>query len=660
MARVKKNLHCGLIQDKKRFEHPQIVLVGQPNCGKSTLFNEVAGYKSVASNFPGATVSYTRGHVQIHGQTADLVDLPGIYSLTSLDQAAAEGQRYLLTHQVDVIINVVDASILSRSLELTLQLLDLEIPMVFCLNMADEAERKGIRIDQDALSKQLGVPVVATVASRGLGVNELFAAALSAIRKPHPGRHIKGNRDVERVIGKLIRQLKEKTGPDVPISKHLVATKLLEEDSAFSDMIQSIRPELIPIVESCRRELALSHGKPAHEVIDAERHALSMSLFEKVAVVRKPALSFKDRVDNVLMHPVWGYVFLAAVLFSFFYLIFKLGGLAEKPILSLFDQMKNSALSLMSPGTLATALVGSLIDGLAGAAAIVLPFLFPFLIGLSILEDIGYLPRVAFLMDAFMHRIGLHGTAVIPAILGYGCNVPAVMATRILDSPRDRFIATVVATLVPCSARMTVIFGLVGFYMGGIAAFGIYGLNLVVIAISGAVLSRLLPEDTPGMVMEIPVYHLPRFRSVLAKTWFRIREFIYIALPLLLAGSIFLTLAEYFHWVEIIDGLTRPVTALLGLPKAVGMTLIFGILRKELSMLMLFQALGTRDVISVMSLGQIWVFTVFVIFYVPCLATVGALGKQLGARRALLVVLFTFVLALTLGMATRGVVALVN
>jgi ferrous iron transport protein B len=283
----------------------------------------------------------------------------------------------------------------------------------------------------------------------------------------------------------------------------------------------------------------------------------------------------------------------------------------------------------------------------------VLPYLLPFLLGLSILEDIGYLPRIAFLMDALMHRIGLHGTAVIPAILGYGCNVPAVMATRILASPRDRFIASVVAALVPCSARMTVIFGLVGYLLGANAALGIYGLNLIVVALSGALLSRLLPESTPGMMLEIPVYHRPRLKIVLIKTWLRMKDFIVIAWPLLVVGSTLLSLADYFQFTNGINLIISPVTMLLGLPVQVGTTLVFGLLRKEMSMLMLFQALGTENVLSVMTRGQVLVFTVFVVFYLPCVATLGVLYKQVGGRRTLFIAGFTLLLALVLGIATR-------
>ena len=641
------------------FKHVQIVLVGQPNCGKSTLFNEVAGYRSVTSNFPGATVTYTRSHVRILDQTYDVVDLPGTYSLTSLDEADLETQHYLLTQRVDVVVNVVDASLLSRSLELTLQLLELEIPMVLCLNMMDEAERKGIEIDKEKLSRKLGIPVVATVASRGRGVRELFWEALKAARSGERGRHIRGSRDVELVVARLNRLLKRSIENDIPFSKHLLATKLLESDAYFEALIRQTRPELLDQVSMFKRELAQRHGRPSDEVMASERHALSMSIFEAVSVVKEPEVHWKDRVDDVLMHNVWGYVFLAAFLFLFFNLVFKVGSFVETPLLAFFERATQWMTSKLASDSLLAVVIGSGVEGIGGGIAIVFPYLLPFLLGLSVLEDVGYLPRVAFLMDVFMHRIGLHGKAVIPAVLGYGCNVPAVMATRVLESRRDRFIASLVAAMVPCAARMTIIFGLVGYYLGGNAALGIYLLNLVVIALSGAWVSRLLPEATPGMVLEIPVYQLPRLKITLMKTWLRLKDFIVIAWPLLVVGSGILGVAEYYGWANVMNRVLSPITRLLGLPGEVGLTLVFGLLKKDLSMLMLFQALGTNDVLSVMSRGQVLVFTVFVIFYIPCVATIGVLVKQVRWKNMLLIVGFMFLLALLMGVLTRGAAALI-
>jgi len=644
---------------QKYRNHPQIVLIGQPNCGKSTLFNEVAGYHSVTSNFPGATVTYTRSQVRILNHIYDVVDLPGTYSLTSFDQADRETQNYLLTQRVDVIINVVDASLISRSLELTLQLMELEIPMVLCLNMVDEAERKGIKIDVDKLSMRLGMAVVTTVASRGIGVKELFRSVLRTEHVRKKARHIRGSRDVERIIASLTRLLKQIIPNEIPFSMHLLATKLLEGDPYFEEILRTVRPDLLEKIAEFKQQLAQSHGRSSDEVIDSERHALSMSIFEDVSAVTKPQVHWRDRIDNLLMHNLWGYVFLIVFLFLFFNLVFKGGSFIETPLLAFFDKVSLLLKGTVGSDSLFSIIVNSAFAGMAGGIAVVLPYLFPFLFGLSLLEDVGYLPRVAFLMDVFMHKIGLHGKAVIPAILGYGCNVPAVMATRIMESPRDRLIASLVAAMVPCAARMAVILGLVGYYLGGNAALGVYLFNLVVIALSGALVSRLLPEVTPGLVLEIPAYQLPRLKVTLLKTWLRLKDFIVIAWPLLIVGSAVLGLAEYYQLTDGINRILAPITSLLGLPAKVGMTLIFGVLRKELSMLMLFQALGTHDVLSVMTRGQILVFTIFIVFYIPCVATIGVLYRQVREKGMLAIVGFTFVLALLLGVLTRIVALLI-
>ena len=227
------------------------------------------------------------------------------------------------------------------------------------------------------------------------------------------------------------------------------------------------------------------------------------------------------------------------------------------------------------------------------------------------------------------------------------------MATRILSSPRDRFIASVIAVIIPCSARMVVIMGLVGYYFGGNAAFAIYVLNIFVVSILGMILSKLMPEDTPGMILEIPSYHRPKASVVLAKTWLRLKDFIIIAWPLLIVGSLILGLAEWYNLDDFINLLVRPITYILDLPIQVGTTLIFGVLRKELSMLMLYQALGTENVAAVMTSTQILVFTLFVVFYIPCLATLGVMGKEIGWKKTWIATGITFFLALAIAFAGR-------
>jgi ferrous iron transport protein B len=302
--------------------------------------------------------------------------------------------------------------------------------------------------------------------------------------------------------------------------------------------------------------------------------------------------------------------------------------------------------------TLWQVLAVGLLQGVAAGVAIVLPYLVPFLLGLALLEDLGYLPRVAFLMDSLMHRIGLHGKAVVPFILGYGCNVPAVMATRTLEEPRDRYLAAALATLVPCAARISVVFGLVAFYMGPLAALALYLFNLLVIAITGRVLSNLMPEDTPGLILEMPPY-APTARAVINKAWFRVREYGVEAMPALIVGSAVLALLEFFRLASFFDALVRPLTWLLGLPAAAGVPLIFGVLRKELSLIMLGQALGTTNFGSVMSSVQLFVYSVFVVFYIPCLATLSALKRELGTRAMVTIAGITILIATVAAFAAR-------
>jgi ferrous iron transport protein B len=378
-----------------------------------------------------------------------------------------------------------------------------------------------------------------------------------------------------------------------------------------------------------------------------------MDIYESVVTITKPRVELRNYLDNIFMHPVLGYVSLAIVLYLFFHFVFYIGALVEEPLLTFFYQLLPYLEERLSNDSLIFHIASGIVQGLAGGIAIVLPYLVPFLLGLAFLEDTGYLPRIAFLMDTFLHRIGLHGKAIIPLILGYGCTVPAVMATRILESERDRFISSVLTTMIPCAARITIIFGLVAFYLGPQAALLVYVLNIMVVAISGKILSRLLPEVTPGMIMEIPAYHIPSLKVLLAKVWLRMKEFIMVAWPLLIAGSIILSLLKYWHLEAFINKLISPITLLLGLPIAVGVTLIFGILRKELSMIMLVQALEVTDISTVMSATQIMTFTIFVLFYVPCVATIAVLSKEIGAKKTVFTILFTFFIAICLATATR-------
>jgi ferrous iron transport protein B len=373
-----------------------------------------------------------------------------------------------------------------------------------------------------------------------------------------------------------------------------------------------------------------------------------LDLYDKTVILGKPHQDWREKLDDIVMHKIFGYFILFILLIAFFYGVFETGAILEEVLLKGFQKVNLLLPQYFEANSFGFFFIKSVIWGIAGGLTIVLPYLVPFLIGLTILEDIGYLPRVAFLMDAFMHRIGLHGTSIIPAVLGFGCNVPAVMATRILASRRDKIIAAILASMVPCSARSVVIFGLVAYYLGPLWAFMIYIFNIFVIAISGKILSQLMPEISPGMVLEIPPYRLPSLKVINKKTWFRIKEFITLAWPILILGSVILGMLEYFKIDDWINLGLSPLTYLLGLPALVGTTLIFGVLRKELSLIMLTQALGTTEVISVLSTEQILTFTVFITFYIPCIATMAVLARELNYRWMTVVIFFTLAIAIVL------------
>jgi ferrous iron transport protein B len=636
----------------------RIALIGQPNCGKSTIFNHLVGYKANTSNLPGTTVEYLKSEALVGGQHAEVIDLPGTYSLTSLDKAEAETRNFLINEPIDAVLNVADASLLSRSLELTLQLLELGLPMVLCLNMIDEARRKGIDIDAEALSDQLGIPVIPTIAVRGTGVMEATIATTRVAREHAVAPPPTYSQDVESAIASLERKVHSRPRGRPLSNARLTAIKLLESDPFFIGNAKADAPDLLDVASSLRDRIAAQRGRSGESALSAERHSKGMELFERVATVGTPIRSLRDRIDRFLMHPVLGVIALGAILYGLFYVVFTVGSLVEGPLVGWFDRSIELIARVIPADHIAFFALQGFIQGIGGAIGIVLPYLVPFLIGLAVLEDIGYLPRAGYLADGLMHRIGLHGKSVIPFILGYGCSVPAVMATRILDSRRDRFVTAMLAVMIPCVARTTIIFGLIGYFLGPHLAFLLYVINIIVIAAAGKLLTLVLPRVTPGLILEIPSYKIPSAHVIGAKVWLRVHEFLRYAVPLLVLGSVVMSLLEYVDVNRYLNLAILPVTWSLGLPLVLGVPLILGIFRKELSLVMLFQALGTAEVASVLTAGQMMTYTLFVLFYIPCIATIAVLRRELGNAQTGLVVATTTGIALAVALLARGAFAL--
>jgi ferrous iron transport protein B len=644
----------------KKNKYPDIIFIGQPNSGKSTLFNAVAGLKAETSNFPGTTVEHSHSRVNVGGKVLNIIDLPGTYSLNPSDEAENVALTHLFVEKPDLIVDVIDASILGRSLELTLELIELGYPMVIALNMMDLAERKGVEIDVDKLTRLLGVPVVPTIASHGRGIKELLYTALKFLEEEKTISPLKWSKDVEDKV----LEVEKKLPADFPVvsNKRFTAVKMIEAERLTVDkMLMEVHPSLRDVLDKVRSELESRHNAPAYEVISAERHHLAMKIFEESSTVKRgKKIDWLERVDDIIMHPLLGYVILLGVFLAFFFVIFKIGNPLEELLLGPLNSLREF-LSLQLGEGLTYHLAEGLIQGIGGGVAIVLPYFVPLLFLMAFLEDIGYLARASFLMDIFMHRIGLHGNSVSPFILGFGCNVPAVVSTRILVSRRDRIITGLMIPFVPCSARTTIILALVAFYLGPVWALGFYLFNILLLGVLGRIISFFFKDPSPGLILEIPSLKKPSSKNMARKTFVQFKSFVKFAWPILIAGSVVLALMQFFQLDRYVNLILSPlVEKALGLPQELGVTLVFGFLRKELSLVMMLQALGVsyQDVMTVINQQQLIIFVVFISFFIPCLSTVAILWKELGRRVALLSIALNTAVAVVISLAVRLVLKL--
>ncbi|MGB2908242.1 MAG: ferrous iron transport protein B [Candidatus Aminicenantaceae bacterium] len=639
----------------KNKECPDVVFVGQPNCGKSTLFNFLAGLRAETSDLPGTTVKHSHSKVNVQGEILNIIDLPGTYTLNPSDDAEKVALTHLFQEIPDLIINVMDASIMGRSLEMTLELLELEYPMIVALNMMDLADKKGMDIDVAKLEERLGIPVIPIIASHGRGIKELLDAVQNALRDWKTPARIPWARDVEERISEVEAALPEDF--HVVANPRFSALKALEiEKQSFHRMLEELSPRFKQTVDRVRAELETRHNAPAYEVIASERHHLALKLFEETCTVtRGTRLSWTERVDAVIMHPVFGYVILLLVFLGFFFVIFKVATPIEELFLKPLDSLRASLPSRLGDG-LFFYLVDGLLQGVGGGIAIVLPYFLPLLFMMAFLEDISYIARAGFLMDTFMHKIGLHGKSVSAFILGFGCNVPAIVSTRVLESRRDRVITSLLIPFIPCSARTMIILALVGFYLGPLWALGFYVFNMFVLGVLGRLMSWIYKSPSPGLILEIPALKAPSLPNILRRTFFQFRYFVQFAWPILIIGSMVLAVLQFLKFDLIVNLVLSPIVqGVLGLPKDLGVTLVFGFLRKELSLIMMLQALGVsyQDLMTILTREQLVVFVVFINFFVPCLSTVAILWKEIGRKEAMISMALNTSVALLIAFLVR-------
>jgi ferrous iron transport protein B len=611
----------------------KVVLVGQPNAGKSTLFNVLSDIKAAAGNFAGTSVRITQSAIQLHGLSFQLLDLPGTYSLNAADDAEKITRAYLLGEKIDLVINVVDSTLLARSLELTSELLELGLPMAIALNMQDEAEKRGLKIDHEKLEGLLGVPVVPTSALHGKGVLHLMErCALMLSAPPSPLPVFSYTAHIETLVQGLASAMAE------PASgrnggRRFYAIKAIENPAMVPAELS--RPIEAEIKAACS-QIRDFHKLECFESIAYERHHLAMKLSEEISeFVPRQTIHLHDRLDRFLLHPLLGRLFLIAYFLFFFALIFFAGNFFSRWLNPLLDRIPPLLFPLQKVSILLWLTADGLWQGLAGALGVVLPYFLPLIFLHALFEDTGYLSRIAFLLDGLLHRVGLQGKAVAAFILGFGCTAPALYATRILENRRDRTLTALLLPFIPCSARNAVIFALTAALAGPIWALVIYIFVLLVIAVTGKAISLFLAKPS-GLIMEIPDLKVPSLRNAMSATGRQLKEFTSAVVPLLLLGSAAMSWLIYLNIGARIDAFFSPlIKGLLGLPAQLGTTLVFGFFRKELIVIMAKQALSTASLALLpLTTGQAVVFLVFVTLYFPCFTTFVVMGKEFGWKTA--------------------------
>ena len=543
----------------------KILLMGNPNVGKSVLFSRLTGTRTIASNYPGTTVGFTKGYLKLGEEQVEIIDIPGTYTLEPTSKAEEVAAEML--KEGDLVIDVVDATNLERNLNLTLQLLERPVPVIVALNMWDDTHHRGINIDVAKLEELLGVPVVPTVGVTGQGIRD------------------------------LVRRL---PGAATPQTTYASSD---ERWAKIGDIVSQVQ--------------SLSH-----------RHH-----------------TWRDVLEDVSNHPAGGIAVALLVLATTFLIIRFIGeGIINYVTDPLFNWLwtpllMKLGLALGSGGFWHDILVGRLINGeidylqsmgllstgLYIEFGVVIPYIVAFYFVLGILEDVGYLPRLAVLMDTLLHRLGLHGYAIIPTILGFGCNVPAIMATRILESRRERFIAaTLISIGIPCAALQAMIIGLVG-QQGMQYVAIVYGSLFVSWVIVGLILNHTVKGFSPELIMEIPPYRFPPWRVTGEKLWLRVSGFIKEALPIVLGAVLVVNILYMLKVFDFIANIAAPVlTGLLGLPKETVVALAVGFLRKDVAVGML-APLG-------LTAKQLVISTTVLAMSFPCVATFVILARELGAR----------------------------
>jgi ferrous iron transport protein B len=635
----------GRPDDKREYV---VALAGNANVGKSATFNQLTGIDQEIGNWPGKTVERAEGLLQYRGLRIRVIDLPGIYSINALSTEEQVSREFIAHDHPDVVVNILDASALERNLFFTLQLAELDSPMILALNQADLAAQKGIRIDSGKLSELLGVPVIPTVAIQGKGIVELSDAIIRAVHdrpKPHT---IPYGKEVEDRIQKIMQLLPAGAGGYPP---RWTAIKLLEGDPDTVWDAKKQAPDVASAAQTYARELEKIHGEPVGTVLSGERYHAAEQIVAGVMEIHSHGdqeSTLTERIDRLALHPVLGYLLLVLMIGGLLIWTFVIGAWISRILLA--------CLSLIAPveplitGSVSDIVINGAWTGFVAALTLIIPYVIPFYLFLALIEDSGFLTRFSLMLDRGMHKMGLHGKAIIPLVLGFGCTVPACLSCRIIESPKQKFLAAFLVTIIPCSARTIVILGVVAVFVNIWWALALYLFDFILIVILGRIAFRVLPGESVGMIMEMPDYHVPSLPIIVGQTWQRTKSLLWIVVPSYIIGSIVITAAYALGFLEPINTLLSPVTVLLlGLPLMTGVVFVFGIIRKEMTILALAAIFGTTVFSTIMTPAQLIVFALVTMLYVPCISTLTALSQEFGWRRAVGITVLETALAVGIG-----------
>ncbi len=649
--------------------HIDVALAGNPNSGKTTVFNAITGARQHVGNYPGVTVEKKEGHRQVGDTPVHVVDLPGTYSLTAYSLEEVVARNYVIEEQPDVVIDVVDASNLERNLYLTTQFIELGVPVVVSLNMVDVAEAMGRSIDVDLLSDLLGVPVVATVASKGEGVEELLQVALEVARgEGEPTRQVFYGRELESHVAEITELLDEAGGlPGVP--SRWVAIKLLEDDDevrrSVKDEIQD-GAELIERVERVRAHLESVVGDDAELALADRRYGfISGACAEAVTTSDEEPVDWSERIDRVVTSRVLGIPIFFLLMWAIFEMVFRLGAPPMEWIEDGFGWLGTQMEVLLPEGPLQSMIVDGVIAGVGEVLHFVPPIMLLFL-AIAVLEDSGYMSRAAFVMDKLMHHIGLHGKSFIPMLIGFGCTVPAVMATRTLESRRDRLTTMLVTPLMSCGARLPVYVLLAGAFfaphVAGRVIFSIYVLGVLIAILMARIFrSTILRGPLTPFVMELPPYRMPTIKGTLLHMWERAWCYIRKAGTIILAAAVVMwALLTYpqppadaellgipevsYTYAGRLGHALEPALRPLGFDWKIGVSLSAGLVAKEIVISTLAttyaledtedEARALREAVAedpVFSPLVAFTMMVFVLLYIPCMPTVVVMWREAGS-----------------------------